>query len=78
MPGVVHAGIPYPGRPEQGFPFVPVGMGTDRAAIRLAPHEIAILPGRSGDHAFFKLGGPVCPEGRHQLWRERDRVDALV
>jgi hypothetical protein len=53
-------------------------MGTDRAAVGLAPHEVTVLPGRSCDHVFFKLGSPVYPEGRHQLRGEADRADALV
>ena len=78
MAGVVHTGISYPGCLKQSFPFVPVGMGTDRAAVGLAPAEVAVLPGWSGDHAFFKLGGAVGPEGDRQLRGERDRADALV
>ena len=43
--GVVYPSVTNTGRFEQGLPFVPVSMVTDRPAVALAPDKIGVFPG---------------------------------
>src|SRR5262245_28175084 len=49
-------------------------IGVERSARWRCEHEVMVLPCRSRPQPLFVLPGPMEPEGRNALRKERDRA----
>ncbi|MCO5968266.1 hypothetical protein NDW01_07635 [Actinoallomurus sp. WRP6H-15] len=72
--GGVDAVVREAGGAEEIRPGVPVAARVDRAAVRLAEHEIVSLPDAAGSLALPLLPGEVMAEDLYQLVGESDRL----